>query len=159
MRRFRERLRGSRGFTAVELIVALVILALLASIFMPALGRQAPRKAVASARDSFAGLHAMARASAIQYGRTTRLRIQAPYTIWVEVTNSAGGIDTLGNVMYLDKEFSKVTVASNRSTLCYGPRGLPVQPTGCDSPDATITFTHSDIATGVTISAAGRLKR
>lgn len=154
-----RRHRGTGGFSAVELIVALVILAGLAAIFMPALGRTEPRKSVASARNAFASLHATARASAIQYGRMTRLRIQPPSRMWVEVTNSAGGIDTLGRVMHLDKEFNRVTVSATSLTLCYGPRGLPVVATGCSSPGDTVTFSKHDIVDTVFISPAGRLLR
>lgn len=159
MQKSASRLRGPHGFTTVELIVTLAILAGLAAIFLPALGRTEPRKSVASARDAFAGLQATARASAIQYGRTTRLKLQAPSTAWVEVTNSAGAIDTLGRVLYLDKQFAGVAVTSDRSTLCYGPRGLPEQKAGCDPPDATIIFSKRDAVDTTTISAAGRLLR
>lgn len=136
----------------------LVILAGLAAIFLPALGRTEPRKSVTSARNAFASLHATARASAIQYGRTTRLQISSPSRVWVEVTNSAGGIDTLGRMLHLDLEFNKVLVSPSR-TLCYGPRGLPVQPAGCNAPAVTIVFSKSNVADSVIISAAGRLRR
>lgn len=154
-----HRLRQPRGFTAVELIVALAILAGLAAIFLPALGRTEPRKSVTSARDAFASLHASARASAIQYGRMSRIRIAPPHKMWVEVTNTAGGIDTLGRVMHLDSEFSRVQVSASGTTLCYGPRGLPVWPTGCDNPDASIVFSKNNVVDTVRISAAGRLLR
>lgn len=158
MRRLSKRLRADRGFTAVELIFVLVILAGLAAIFVPALGRTEPRKSVTSARNAFASLHATARASAIQYGRTTRLQISSPSRVWVEVTNSAGRIDTLGRMLHLDLEFNKVRVSPSR-TLCYGPRGLPVQPAGCNAPAVTIVFSKSNVADSVIISAAGRLRR
>lgn len=154
-----HRLREPRGFTAVELIVALLILAGLAAIFIPALGRTEPRQSVMASMHAFASLHATARASAIQYGRTTRLQISAPSRIWVEVTNSVGGIDTLGRVLFLDQEFNKVTVSATGSVLCYGPRGLPVQPTGCSAPAAAVVFTKNDFVDTVLISAAGRLLR
>lgn len=153
------RLREPRGFTAVELIVALLILAGLAAIFIPALGRTEPRKSVSAAKSAFASLHATARATAIQYGRTTRIRVQAPSRIWIAVTTSAGTSDTVGDVLYLDRSFNRVTVTSDRATLCYGPRGLPVQTAGCDPPSATLIFTKNAAADTVRISAAGRLLR
>ena len=159
LQRYLRRLREPRGFTAVELIVALLILAGLAAIFIPALGRTEPRKSVTAAKDAFASLHATARASAIQYGRTTRLTTSSPSRIWVEVTNSVGAIDTLGRVLYLDQEFNRVTVSSTSNVLCYGPRGLPVQPTGCNAPAAAVVFTKNNFADTVLISAAGRLLR
>lgn len=148
-----------KGFTAVELVIVLLILAVLAGVFLPALGRTEPQKAVAAARDAFASLHMMARASAIQSGRTARLRIQAPSRIWVEVTQTTGAIDTLGTPLYLDSEFADVRVSSDRTTICYGPRGLPVQPSGCDAPGATLIFQKGAFADTVTISPAGRLLR
>mgnify|MGYP001037258766 CR=1 FL=1 len=159
MRKTFERCPGRGGFTAVELIVALGIVALLAAVFLPALGRTAPRRSVQAARDAFAGLHASARASAIQYGRTTRLRIQPPSRAWVEVDATGGRVDTLGHVLRFDERFDGVSVSATATTLCFGPRGLPVAMGTCPTTEAVVIFRKANAADTVTINAAGQLRR
>lgn len=157
--------RDGRGFSMVELLWAVMILAVLAAMGFPGFSRWRIRLEVAGARDAFASLHARTRVVALEHGRVARLHVDSERgRVWVTVDRSerpdAGATPRPPDAWVdLASEFAGVRLTSNRSVLCFGPHGLPVAGDGCDLPNATVAFQRGAVADTITISLAGRLSR
>lgn len=155
----RTSVRYSDGMTLIELVLVIVVIGVIFGLTLPLASGLAGRFRVGSARDVFVNYHARARAGAVQYGRQGRLHLDPVNgRFWVEVDTGvvgAVGTDTLGVVMNVAKEYGGVTMAANRSVLCFDSRGLPYQGGSCEPPDATIVFARSDRADTVQVSLGG----
>jgi Tfp pilus assembly protein FimT len=136
------------------MVVALI--GVLMSVALPLLTRTTVRGDVSGSLDAVSAVHAVAKASAIQRGRTTRLIMLhgSAYRMWVIATKVTGvGVDTIGQVHDLGSRFG-VTYTTTRDTLTFTPRGI-----GADLSGTTVIFSKGGILDTLTISAAGRLSR
>lgn len=151
--------RGGPGFTAIELLTAFVLLALIAAVAWPALARARARWTVLGARDAFAATHARARLTALNRGRTVQVRLDGAgrrVELWVVGGDPSDLAPLREHVLDLGAEFPGVRIESNRAVLCFGARGLPVVRDGCDLPNATLVFRSGAVAETATVSLAGR---
>ncbi len=156
-------LSDRRGFTLLELVMTMLVVAVLLGMTLPLASAVAGRFRVGSARDVFINTYARARAVAIQFGRQGRLHIRPERgEFWVEVDTGVPGAtapDTVGPVVNLNEEYAGVTMFSPKRTLCFDARGLTYEGGVCESHDAIIVFSRMDRADTVQISLGGTVVR
>lgn len=147
--------RTDRGFTAVEMVIVIVLVGIMMAVAIPYFRGATTKGAVGGAMDAISSLHAVARATAIQRGRTARLVLLTSASTALVVANSSSGtgVDTVGSVENLGSRFG-VTFTTTRDTLTFTPRGV-----GSDLSGTTIIVAKSGFQDTITVSAAGRLTR
>jgi len=150
-----------RGFTLLEVIIVLALLAVIAAMGAPKLSAELRRRTTQTAVDQFATAHSLARATATRYGRVAQLHIDASTTrFWVDVDTSANGAGQRATVWYVrNLAQSGLVMSSNRSLLCFDARGLPLVLGACESGDARVIFTAIDKADTVNTAALGKVLR
>jgi len=109
------------GFTTIELIIVIALMAIITLIGFPKILRTLDKTNVRSARDAVGTLAAQARAAAIQRGCRGVLHF-ATNTVWV-TTACQTKVDTVSGVHDLYARF-KVTMTASRDSVQYDPRGL-----------------------------------
>jgi len=111
------------GFTTIELIIVIALMAIITLIGFPKILRTLDKTNVRSARDALGTLAATARAAAIQRGCRSALHFTAPpSTVWV-TTACPTKVDTDYRVQNLTARF-RVTLTASRDSVQYDPRGL-----------------------------------
>lgn len=147
--------RPSDGFTLIEIVIVIVIIGALMAIGFPYFRTATLKNELRGGGDALASLHAVAKQTSIQRGRTTRLVMNpSAGTAVVVATNQAGtGLDTIGRVENLHNRFG-VSFTTTTNTLVFTPRGI-----GTEASGTTIILTKGAFADTITISAAGRLVR
>jgi prepilin-type N-terminal cleavage/methylation domain-containing protein len=150
-----------RGFTLLEVIIVLALLAVIAAMGAPRLSAALRRRTTQTAADQFATAHSLARATAVRYGRVAQLHIDAgTRRFWVDVDTSANNIGQRATIWYTrDLTQPSLVMASNRSLLCFDARGLPLVLGACEAGDATVIFTMREKADTVTTAALGKILR
>lgn len=150
-----------RGFTLLEVIIVLALLAVVAAMGAPKLSAELRRRTTQTAIDQLATAHSLARATAIRYGRVAQLHIDASNTkFWVDVDTSANGIGQRATVWYArNLAQSGLVMTSNRSLLCFDSRGLPLVVGACESGDAQVIFKALDRADTLRTAALGKILR
>jgi prepilin-type N-terminal cleavage/methylation domain-containing protein len=144
-----------RGFTLIEILIVVVLIGAMMAIGFPYFRSATLKGDLRGGGDALAQLHAVAKQTSIQRGRTARLVMDpSAYTAVVTVTNQAGSAqDTVGRVENLADRFG-VRFTTTTNTLIFTPRGIGAEATG-----TTIIVTKGGFADTITISAAGRLVR
>jgi prepilin-type N-terminal cleavage/methylation domain-containing protein len=147
--------RKTQGFTLVEILIVVVLIGIMLAVGIPYFRTGTVKGDLRSGADAIAQLHAVAKQTAIQRGRTARLVMNAgANTVVVTATNAAGTAqDTVGKVEDLNSRFG-VTFTTTNATLVFTPRGI-----GGESAGTTIIVSKAGFADTITISAAGRLLR
>ncbi|HSG07804.1 MAG TPA: prepilin-type N-terminal cleavage/methylation domain-containing protein [Longimicrobiales bacterium] len=147
-------MRQSRfGFSVIELVIALLIGGILTSIALSSYGNAQGRFAVRGARDTFASLHARARAQAIEKGATVRLM--------VDVTGDSifllSGGTNLETIHFADELHVDIRSSAGNLRLCMNSRGYA--DTACNSftTPPTVTFWQNADSTSVSILPLGQL--
>src|SRR2546423_15452023 len=132
-----------RGFTLLEVIIVLALLAVVAAMGAPRLSAALRRRTTQRAIDQFATAQSPSRATAIRYGRVAQLHIDPSTTrFWVDVDTSATGCGQRATIWYVrNLAQAGLVMTSNRSLLCFDPPGLPLVSGACESGDATVVFT------------------
>lgn len=150
-----------RGFTLVEVIITLGLLAVIAAMGAPRLSAALRRRTTQMAADQFATAHSLARATAVRYGRVAQLHIDAPTKrFWVDVDTSANRVGQRATIWYTrDLTQTGVAMSSNRGLLCFDARGLPLVLGACESGDAIVSFTLLDRADTVRTAVLGKILR
>ena len=150
-----------RGFTLLETIIALALLAVVAAMGAPELSSELRRRTTQLAVDQLAQAHSLARATAVRYGRVAQLHIDASTTrFWVDVDTSANGVGQRATIWYVrNLAQTGLVMTSNRSLLCFDARGLPLVGGACESGDATVIFTALDRADTLRTAALGKILR
>lgn len=144
-----------RGFTIIELVVALVIGAILTGIVMLNYNRARDRYAVRGARHAFTTMVARARADAIEGARTTWLTAYVPGDSVLLVRS-----DSVLETMHFDRDYNVDLKASADSLrLCMTPRGF-ADPScsGAISSIATLEFWLNADSCSLEILPMGQLK-
>jgi prepilin-type N-terminal cleavage/methylation domain-containing protein len=150
-----------RGFTLVEIIITLGLLAVIAAMGAPRLQGALRRRITQTAADQFVTAHSLARGTAIRYGRVAQLHIDPATTrFWVDVDTSANGVGQRATIWY-ERSLTRpnLVMTSNRSLLCFDARGLPLVLGACEAGDATIIFTAIDKADTVRTAVLGKVLR
>jgi prepilin-type N-terminal cleavage/methylation domain-containing protein len=150
-----------RGFTLIETIIVLAIIAIVASIGGPKLSAALQRRTTASAADQFALTHFLSRSTALRYGRIAQLHIDAPgHRFWIDVDTSANGIGQRATIAYVrDLSAPGLTMSSTRTLLCFDPRGIPSTTGSCEPGDARVIFSEGATADTVTTTVLGKVLR
>ena len=150
-----------RGFTLLEIIIVLALLAVVAAMGAPKLSAALRRRATQTGIDQFATAHSLARATAIRYGRVAQLHIDPSTTrFWVDVDTSANGVGQRATMWYVrNLAQSGLVMTSNRSLLCFDARGFPLVTGACEAGDATVIFTALDRADTLRTAALGKILR
>jgi prepilin-type N-terminal cleavage/methylation domain-containing protein len=151
------------GFTLVEMLLVVAILAILLGFAVPPLALWYRGRAIRGAADQFVSAHTVARTTAVRFGRLAELHIdQGNNKFWVVVdTTDAGVQDTIGAMREMP---SGVTFTSTRDLLCFDARGLPSERTTsqgqtCDPADVSLVFTSESETVTVTTTALGKVLR
>ncbi len=144
----------------IELVLVTAVIAILAVISIPATSRIRAAAAVQNARHGVESTLALARASAIQYGRPSVFRIDAAgERVWVEVDTTVAGsgaaLDTVGLYHLYDE--LRVDLESDRTALCFDGRGIATTGTVCALAGAQIVLSREGSVHAITVSATGRV--
>lgn len=142
-----------RGFSLMELLIALGLIAVMAALAVPRIGNALQRERVRSARGAVETMHAKARAAAIQRGRRAALVFQNNRLLVLTRHPVTGALDTVGSVEDLNSRYG-VTIATSRDTLMFDPRGL-----GMESGDTKIAVRKGAFTEAMVISSLGRVLR
>lgn len=135
------------GFTLVELVIVLVVLAVMSAIAIPALIGMRDRVTVRIAAIETTQALADARSMALSAARRTAVRLDATRnTVTVFV-----GADTL-RTLRLD-EYG-VSLSTTRDSIAFGPTGI-----GWGAATATITLRRGNAAAALAVSRLGRVRR
>ncbi|MDQ3696938.1 MAG: GspH/FimT family pseudopilin [Gemmatimonadota bacterium] len=109
------------GFSLIELLIVLTIVGVLAIISAPSGRRIATNNAIRSAKQEVAAMLAVARASAIHNGRTTRF-VRAGNVVHVRIEIGTQ-FDTVGVPLDVYSEHS-VAIQMSTDTIRFDPRGF-----------------------------------
>ena len=143
-------MRFDSGFTTVEIIVVLTVATLIMAIAGPPLARIQKQVHLRQAVDNMAASHSLARATALQNGTISGDRH------WVQVDTGAAAVaTTVGGIV----RFKRGDISSDRTLLCFDPRGMPTSTGACDPPDATVVFRLLDFRDSLRITGLGRIVR
>ena len=157
-----ESSRSARGFTLIEVLIVVTLMIILAGFAFRAFGDTVVQWAVKGAANEFVSRHELARATAIQFGRTGRLEVDtAAGRLWVEVDTTfllTGARDTIGSIAELSGD--GVGITTSRTSFCFGGRGVPTSAgTGCSASAATVIFSKGAAAETLTVSVLGKVIR
>lgn len=123
-----------RGFTVIELIVAIVVAGILAGIALPAFGGVRSALAVRDAQQALASLQARARAHAVEFGQTVELHVDVSGdSMWIERNDTTLESVDLGADRGVD-----IQGAATHVTLCMNSRGYG--DSGCTSFSSAVTI-------------------
>jgi prepilin-type N-terminal cleavage/methylation domain-containing protein len=149
------------GFTLIEIIITMSLLAIIAAMGTPRLSAALRRRTTQTAVDQFATAHSLARSTAVRYGRVAQLHIDAATTrFWIDVDTSGNGTGQRATVWYTRNLAQPgLVMTSNRSLLCFDARGLPSTTAPCEAGDAQIIFTALDRADTLTMASLGKILR
>jgi len=150
-----------RGFTLIESIIVLTVLAIVAAIGAPKLSEALHRRTSSSAADQFVLTHSLSRSTALRYGRVAQLHIDASTRrFWIDVDTSANGIGqraTIANVR--DVTGSGLSMTSTRTLLCFDARGMASTSGSCEPGDAKVIFSDGATADTVSTTILGKVLR
>lgn len=155
-----ERL-SCRGFSLLEMLIVISLLAIVSAIAYPRLYTLHGRRSVAKAADKFISHYGLARSAAMQFGRTSRLYLDATSgRVWIAVdTSLAGSGDTMIVEQPYDLSDLGVEMTTTRSLFCFDSRGFPGRAAGCANTPATITFDRGAISRTLEVTSGGRIRQ
>lgn len=151
-----------RGFTLLEGIICMSILAVLSAIGAPTLSESLRKRETQGAADQFMATHSLARATAVRFGRVAEFNISpSGKKFWVEVDTSATGIGQRAVVGYqrkLDLN-TGLTMSSNRTKVCFDARGIAISSATCEAGNLQAIFTMTGVADTVNVTVLGKVLR
>jgi len=150
------------GFTLLEGIIVMSILAVLSAIGAPTLSESLRKRETSGAADQFAAVHSLARATAVRFGRVAQLHISpSGKKVWVEVDTSATGIGQRATVGYqrrLDQS-TGLQMTSARTKICFDARGIATTVGTCEAGDVQAIFTMTGVADTINATVLGKILR
>ena len=150
-----------RGFTTIEAIIVMTVMATVASIGGPKLAAALHRRTTSSAADQLVLAHSLSRSTVLRYARVAQLHIDAGgKRFWIDVDTSANGIGQRATIAYVrDVSGNGLTMTSTRSLLCFDARGIASTSGSCEPGDARVIFSDGAKADTVTTTALGKVLR
>ena len=149
--------RLTAGFTAIELLLVVVIGGITMSVAIPYLRSSSQRTSVHGAADEISRLYATARAASIQRGKTAWLVMQSSTSTVLVIAKkvNATGIDTVAQPDKLSTRYG-VTFTTTTDSLVFTPRGV-----GANLSATTVVLTSiTGVAVDtVTIYPTGTIQR
>ncbi len=150
-----------RGFTLLEVIIVMSLLAVVVAMGAPRLSAALRRRTTQTAVDQFATAQSLTRSTAIRYRRVAQLHIDASTTrFWIDVDTSANGVGQRATTWYVrDLSQPGLVMTSTRTLLCFDACGLPSTTGSCEPGDVTVIFTAADEADTLTTAVLGKILR
>ena len=149
-----EVVMGRKGFSAIELVIVMLLIGVIAAIGFPRLRQGLEKQNVRSSKALIATLAATARGTAIQRGCAATLNITGD-SVWVTAcgVNPPAALVQVGTKKLVGSEFS-VQLSSSTASVVYDPRGIATvfQPT-------TIRVVSPHYRDSVMINELGRVNR
>lgn len=146
-------MNSKKGFTMVEVAIALVVAAILLGIATQAFGDVQNRFAAQQGLRLFESMHARARAHAVEGGVTTQLWVDTPGdSVWL-----VRGGQTLESVKFDEELGVEITGSPNYFRLCMGPRGFGDPDCTSFPSTARLTFAQANESLSVEILPLGQL--
>jgi prepilin-type N-terminal cleavage/methylation domain-containing protein len=147
------RMTGNRaGFTALELAVVMTMIGLIMAMTFPHLAGFRERENSRSAQQQVAAYAAMARAAAIQRGRTAAVRFDND-SMWVTV-DTVGATLKLRSAVSLNRTYG-VSLAADQAVITFDPRGFsPSTP----SAGARLVVSKGALRDSVCVTRLGQIK-
>ncbi len=139
-----------RGVTMVELVVMLSVIGVLVVLTTPTLGRSWDAEQVRAAKVTFTGLHAKARAVAVQRSSQTVLRVNGGNMLIQSVDPVTGLVDTVGSIVNFYDQFG-VYVRASRDSVRFDARGIGTEPSS-----SYFVFARNARVDTVRVSRTGR---
>ena len=148
--------RPHLGFTLIEIVIALLIGSILTSIALASFGNASGRFAARGARDTYAAMHARARAMAIERGERIRIYVIPDYD-WIVITTDTPTWPYLESV-YFDDRYD-VDVQGTWARTCMNPRGYADAYPDCTSYSSPLTqqFVVNADSSEVTLLPLGQI--
>jgi len=140
----------SRGYSLVEAIMVVAILAMTAASFAPAARRYHDSALVVAARESVVGLIAAARLRALGKGNVAVHLGGDPFRVWVVEDDSVLLVRPLGNELGVSLELSR---GRNETRLAYDALALG------RVASETLTFVRGNTRRSLIVSGYGRVRR
>jgi len=144
-------MRGRRGFTVVELVIALLVGSILTSIALSSYGNAQGGFAVRGARTTFASLLARARAQAIEAGT----RVQLVVDVSGDSIFLRQGTSNLETIHFADDLHVDVRSSIGSFRMCMNSRGYA--DTDCNNSTVTLSFWQNTDSSSVTVYPLGQL--
>lgn len=145
--------RTDRGFTILELLIALSLGTLLTSIGANAMGPVWARTSVRSARDTFMSLHARGRAEAIERGGNVRFIVSATGDSAYVMTSDSMVVESID---FMDKFHVDVAASQNTVVLCWTARGYADSDCNSFSSSVEVEFARSGNTVGLDLWPLGK---
>ena len=146
-------MRSRKGFTMVEMAMALVVAAILIGIVSQTFGDVQNRFAAQQGLQLFESMHARARAHAVEGGVMTQLWVDTPGdSVWL-----VRGGQTLESIRFDEELGVEITGSPNYFRLCMGPRGYADPDCTSFSSTARLTFAQAGRSLSVEILPLGQL--
>ena len=145
---------NANGFTILELVIVLIFMSLLMLIATPKIISQRYAAQRRMAIRQFVSTHSLTLATAVRYGRTAELHVDAPgRRFWLEVdTGQTSGITDTVRMISLTAD---LTMSTDRTILCFDARGLATTAGSCEPGNALVTFAEPGKTDTVRFSALG----
>jgi prepilin-type N-terminal cleavage/methylation domain-containing protein len=140
------------GFTALELATVMTLIGVIMAMTFPYMHGFKEREDSRSAQQQIAAYAAMARAAAIQRGRTASIRFDAD-SMWV-TADTVGSTLRLRPTVSLHTSFG-VTVAADQAVVTFDPRGFSTSTPSAGARYVVSRGAHRDT---VCVTRMGRIK-
>ena len=147
---------GRKGFSAIELIIVIMLVGVIASIGFPRLRSGLEKQHIRNTKALLATMVATARGTAIQRGCVATINF-ATDSVWVTACGLTGNpppASVLVGTAKHTKADVNVTLSASQATITYDPRGMRTlfQPT-------TVRVIGPNYQDSVVINELGRVKR
>jgi prepilin-type N-terminal cleavage/methylation domain-containing protein len=146
----------NRGFTFIEIMVAITIMAVIAAVGIPRIRDSLQKQNVRSARAATQTLVVKARAAAVARGCRSTIHLASGGAMWVTSCRNVVGasptaLDTLGGIDQMGTRFN-AAVTTSRDSVAFDSRGLSTEFTRL-----VVQFTASGITDSTVINEVGKV--
>ena len=146
-----------RGYSLIELMTVVTVASLMMLFAWPRVRQAKFKSDLRSARMTLSAQFNRARASAIQYNRTTSVVFNGNHVLVTAtprlVASATSTVDTIGGVEDLGAAYG-ATLTSTAASIAFSPRGLTN-----DNGTVKVKVTHAEFADSIMITGLGRLVR